>query len=597
MLELEPEEPAQDGAPAALPVKPVTLKPRSIGAGTMGADYVNRKANEPQAEPEVPYEALAPNTPAGAHANGTRPAPVLHHFAADGSLPHSIEAEEYLLSCCLIDGPEVVRRANEAGISPASFFLPGHAVIFGVLQDLLLRRVPIDVAVLGEELKRTKQLDSVGGYAFLTRVSGSIPTTAQAGYFIETVAGLSARREILRRAVGLIEACRDPSQSIPNLIEQSRMPEGLSAMGADAEGFASFELPPDGDRSVLLGDRFLNRGDGMVISGQSGMGKSSLVRQMMASWALGRPFHGMKSNGRLRSLEIQAEDSRGDIAEARLSIEAGMKLSDEERAQVDGAGQIVTERVLRGRGFMQRLGRLIARHKPDLVWINPLQAFIEGDVTDARDLGDFLRAGLNGLSGEEPTCAFVIVHHTTKPATGKERADRLWHEEMYGMAGGAEIINWARGIAVLKATPEKGDFNLVLAKRGTRAGVTKEVPAGVGVRDEIVTEIPLRWSTEVIEVAGRQRRLKSLYWEGRAADAEKVTGKPGRPAQFGFEEYRSCFPAGRDNAVRFAAAHRTANLKRPLSRPTLIRIIDTAVSDGQLLKDTTAVNDPKFYLP
>ena len=582
MIELDPDDPPLAAPAPALPVKAV---------------------KEAEPTPQEIAEAFPEEGAAQGPVHGRNGAG-LHHFAADSAMPHSIEAEEYLLSCCLIDGPQVVRRSMEAQIGPSSFFVPAHGVVFGILRDLLERREPIDVAVLGEELKRTGQLESVGGYRFLTRVSGSIPTTAQAGYFIETVAGLAARRQILRQAAGLIEACRDPSLTVQDLLDRARMPEGLASGGkapsADAEGLASFELPPDGDRSVLLGDRFLNRGDGMVISGQSGMGKSSLVRQMMASWALGLPFHGMKSNGCLKSLEIQAEDSRGDIAEARLSIEAGMNLSAEDRVRVDAGVRIVTERVLRGRGFMQRLARLIARHKPDLVWVNPLQAYIDGDVTDARDLGDFLRAGLNGLGGEDPACAFVIVHHTTKPATGKERSDRLWHEEMYGMAGGAEIINWARAIAVLKATPEKGDFNLVLAKRGTRAGVTREVPAGAGVRDEIVTDIPLRWSSHVIEVAGRQRRLKSLYWEGREADAAQNGGPPGfrggRPRKHDFSKYAPAFPVGRANAANPAVIFRTIKTKGygVISASSLDEVIDRAVSDGLLMR--VARDDPRYYV-
>jgi replicative DNA helicase len=35
--------------------------------------------------------------------------------------PHSIEAEEYLLSCCLLDGADVISRCLEARIRPESF--------------------------------------------------------------------------------------------------------------------------------------------------------------------------------------------------------------------------------------------------------------------------------------------------------------------------------------------------------------------------------------------------------------------------------------------------------------------------------------------
>jgi replicative DNA helicase len=51
-------------------------------------------------------------------------------------MPHSVEAEEYLLSCCLIDGADVVARCLEARITPESFYVPAHGIIYEKLQDL-----------------------------------------------------------------------------------------------------------------------------------------------------------------------------------------------------------------------------------------------------------------------------------------------------------------------------------------------------------------------------------------------------------------------------------------------------------------------------
>ena len=62
--------------------------------------------------------------------------------AAGRGMPHSVEAEEYLLSCCLIDGAEVVARCLEARITPESFYVPAHGIVFEKLQDLYTRQVP-----------------------------------------------------------------------------------------------------------------------------------------------------------------------------------------------------------------------------------------------------------------------------------------------------------------------------------------------------------------------------------------------------------------------------------------------------------------------
>ena len=90
--------------------------------------------------------------------------------------PHSVEAEEYLLGCCLIDGADTIARCLEAK-------LPGASVLFARRTGSSTRRSasstpkspPVDVAVLAEELKTARQLDAVGGYAFLAQLSEPHP--------------------------------------------------------------------------------------------------------------------------------------------------------------------------------------------------------------------------------------------------------------------------------------------------------------------------------------------------------------------------------------------------------------------------------------
>jgi replicative DNA helicase len=136
------------------------------------------------------------------------------------TLPHSLEAEEYLLSCCLLDGADVVSRCLEARIRPESFYDTKHGIVYERLLDLYNRQVPIDISIVAEELKTSRQLDQVGGYAFLTQVSSRIPTTAQASYFIEKVREQSLLREIIRSATGAVEDCYGFSGGIDEFVDQ-----------------------------------------------------------------------------------------------------------------------------------------------------------------------------------------------------------------------------------------------------------------------------------------------------------------------------------------------------------------------------------------
>ncbi|HRI81061.1 MAG TPA: replicative DNA helicase [Opitutaceae bacterium] len=160
-----------------------------------------------------------PTDKPAARQRGAGPSPAAGSlFGRD--LPHSLDAEEYLLSCCFIDGTETVGRCLEEKLSAKAFFAPSNQVIYDKLLDLYQRNLPIDVAVVAEELKAAGQLDVVGGYAYLAQVSSRIPTTAQATYFIERVRDLHVLREIIRAAGGIVERSFQLDGSVDEFVDQ-----------------------------------------------------------------------------------------------------------------------------------------------------------------------------------------------------------------------------------------------------------------------------------------------------------------------------------------------------------------------------------------
>jgi replicative DNA helicase len=140
--------------------------------------------------------------------------------AVGRTMPHSLEAEEYLLSCCLLDGADVVSRCLEARIRPESFYDSKHGIVYECIVELYNRQAPIEISVVAEELKTSRQLDQIGGYAFLTQISGRIPTTAQATYFIAKVREQALLREIIRSATGAVEDCHAFSGGIDEFVDQ-----------------------------------------------------------------------------------------------------------------------------------------------------------------------------------------------------------------------------------------------------------------------------------------------------------------------------------------------------------------------------------------
>lgn len=346
----------------------------------------------------------------------------------------------------------------------------------------------------------------------------------------------------------------------------------------------SFTYPAPEDPNTLLGNRYISRGDGAILSGTSGIGKSSLTLMLSVLWALGRPAFGIPPSKPLRSLIVQSEDSEGDVAEVWCSILHSLSLSQDEISQVTSNVIIVTDRVNRGLSFRSSLKEHIEAVSPDLVWLNPLQAFLDGDITQSQDLGRFLREQLNSLN-EPARFAYVLIHHTTKPATGKDRTERLWHEVMYDMAGGAELINWARAILSLRPAAEEGDFNLHLAKRGRRAGLTQRIEDGLNTRTEPRTTIPLRHARGTMRVDSQPKPVPVLFWEEREPDKPSET-KPakngGRPTKYDFNDYRTLVPPKTSQGLPVAQLYPRLIQNGSIEKKNFHNVLKRWVEEGHL---------------
>jgi replicative DNA helicase len=112
-------------------------------------------------------------------------------------------------------------RAALKKLGASAFYVAANRLIFDKLVDLYNKGTPIDLAVLAEELKTTQQLEQVGGYAYLTQISGRIPTTAQAPYFIEKIRELYLLRELIKVASTAVENCYNYQGGLEEFIDKT----------------------------------------------------------------------------------------------------------------------------------------------------------------------------------------------------------------------------------------------------------------------------------------------------------------------------------------------------------------------------------------
>ncbi|HVU23628.1 MAG TPA: replicative DNA helicase [Opitutus sp.] len=240
-------------------------------------------------------------------------------------MPHSFEAEEYLLACCFIDGAETMSRCQEEKMEAEAFFAPANRIIFTKLLDLVVQSKPIDIAVVAEELRAEGKLDDIGGYAYLVQVSSRIPTTAQAGYFIERVRNLYLLRRLIQTVAGIaqesfhalneVDQFFDKAETAFFKITQNRVSESAQQMRGptnEAMNVITKMMMKKGEMTgVTSGFKDLDaltwgfqRQEMIVLAARPSMGKTSLALNFAE--AAGLPKRGEPAPVLIFSLEMSA---------------------------------------------------------------------------------------------------------------------------------------------------------------------------------------------------------------------------------------------------------------------------------------------------
>jgi replicative DNA helicase len=123
--------------------------------------------------------------------------------AAPGRIPpHNLEAEESLLGAMMLSR-EALTAAVEAHIEARDFYKPAHGIMFDAAYTLHSRGEPVDPVTVSEELRRSGQLDALGGRATLLRIQAATPASANAAHYANIVSELAMLRKLIETAADI----------------------------------------------------------------------------------------------------------------------------------------------------------------------------------------------------------------------------------------------------------------------------------------------------------------------------------------------------------------------------------------------------------
>jgi len=221
------------------------------------------------------------------------------------TLPANVEAERSILGAILLDN----HAFNEAAehLKADDFSLDSHRRIYARMMDLSESSRPIDIITLREELSQRKEVDAVGGVAYLASLTEGLPRRLAVENYIKIVRDKALLRGLIHAAnVAISRAAEqsDPAEEILNdaeaaIFQISEKRIGRGFMGVQEivkESFGSVDaLLQRGQRITGLETHYadldemtsgLQKSDLIIIAGRPSMGKTAFALNIAENAAI-----------------------------------------------------------------------------------------------------------------------------------------------------------------------------------------------------------------------------------------------------------------------------------------------------------------------
>ncbi|NTU98516.1 replicative DNA helicase [Candidatus Falkowbacteria bacterium] len=133
--------------------------------------------------------------------------------------PQSIETEQSLLGCLLIDKDAMIKVADF--LQPNDFYKESHELIFESMKELYSRQEPIDILTLSSRLMDKGHLEAIGGRGYLAEISNAVATSSHVVFYANIVQRKATLRRLLNVAAQLSEMGYTEEEDIEQILDQA----------------------------------------------------------------------------------------------------------------------------------------------------------------------------------------------------------------------------------------------------------------------------------------------------------------------------------------------------------------------------------------
>ena len=316
--------------------------------------------------------------------------------------PHDLDAEKAVLGAILVRGT----LDDVEHLRPADFYRQAHRDIFTAMQALAAGGQPIDLITLQGQLG-AKDLDRVGGPAYITNLTDGVPRSTNVSAYAEIVRDQATARRMLTT----LERARDRLYREPGAagnglagdlvreLEQVQEPAQHLRLVDDVEMIARPEPEP-----LITGMLSANALGGLY--GPSGVGKTTLATYLGICVTTGHNCFGAPVPEPGNVVHVLGEGA----GRFRARLAAAKRAQELDVDQPVGYFTLPEPIDLIDIGAVDHLIAVTRPVSPRLVMIDTVNRNMRGNESSTEDMTAFV-AGCDRLRAAL-SCTVLLLHHT-----------------------------------------------------------------------------------------------------------------------------------------------------------------------------------------
>lgn len=133
--------------------------------------------------------------------------------------PQNLEAEKSVLGSIMLDTKAIDIVIDI--LRPSDFYSNKHQIIYEAMTDLYAKKEPVDVLSLSNRLKDKKQLEEIGGSAYLTELVNTVPTSSNAKHYAEIVHKKSILRDLIESSGHISQMGYNEEDEIDSILDEA----------------------------------------------------------------------------------------------------------------------------------------------------------------------------------------------------------------------------------------------------------------------------------------------------------------------------------------------------------------------------------------